>query len=178
MTLPTRRMQAALHEAAHAVARIALDLYLHSVTVSSDGTGRTRGVPVGEETEIDRSVMAKVAMAGPAVEQRWLDHDHDEMLNHWAAMVALHDDHDVSAAGMDALAGYHWASGLLSIHWDAVEALAAVLAERLTVSGDEARAVVGPLSYDENEVRRHGPSFSEEIVMRWVTTWWNLEATR
>lgn len=164
----------AQHESAHAVARIALELPLHRVEIDEFGCGLTLGYAPDVERPISPTLKARVAMAGQAVEQRYLAMSDDELISHWANLVGDDDEHDVGLAGMDAAGGYHWAVGFVSLHWDSILTVAAGLRERHMLTGVEVRTLVGDLAYDERAVMVRGGTTAERLAMPWLRVWAEL----
>lgn len=164
---------ALLHEAAHTVARAALNLPFCAVEVDGFGLGLTHGS--GEP--ILTSVNAKVAMAGQAIETRFFPVPEERMFERWIAScnaAADQDDEydvdDAGQAGLFAAEGYRWAIGLLDTHWNHVERVAQSLAIRNELNAGEVRALLAHVDFDHGAISRAAET-DPLFFQRWFAVW-------
>lgn len=158
-----------LHEAAHALARAALGWPSAGVEVDGSGGGETHGTG----NTYPQWEMAKVAMAGPAVEQRFLKRTSADMFTAWLETIDASEweeraTDDVATAGVFAGAGYAWAVGLLAAHWADVERIAAALSIRGALTSHEVSDLLASVVFDERAIAR---STDSQIVMDWAQAW-------
>jgi hypothetical protein len=156
---PTRALQStAYHEAGHAIARFALGRRIDRVSIlpDADSLGHVRGQVLpshlfakgGDISDVPTKTVEDqivILLAGPLAEKRFTGRWNrvgasSDYEGASTVAVSTHGDDDVR----DAFIRYLEAVGkaLIDVHWYLVEALAAALLERETLSGVQVHRVI------------------------------------
>ena len=135
----------AYHEAGHAVGSRAIGCRVTSLSLD----GATSMIPLlddGEMTDSGRRRFATIAFCGPIAEQRYARLTGDECNKLWLDGAAwCGDGANIAKCALDAA---HLAKAreravwLMQTHWRKVQALAPILMERGSLSGDEVNEIL------------------------------------
>lgn len=159
LTDAQRDQMRAVHEAAHAVGILAGGGYLHQAWIRTTPDVRAAGIGsiagrvngCAMRSGLDVAIMSG---AGERAEDRWL---HETGL--WSPAVAVGVEYGAYSDRLEVLAlnptlgfdggacdylvVHHLADTFVAAHWDAITAVAPVLAERLELTGDEIADLAG-----------------------------------